>query len=380
MKADSRLLLILVDGLPYYRVSSDLAPFLASVGVRGPLEPGLGFSINIYPELFAGRQPDDLGYFNKWGLKRAEDFAQPRRIARLAAGVADVSRLSQLASRALHKLWEGAIGEKNLANIPFQLLPFYARNPSEEVLETGAYPTVFSIWGTKLLLSYKFPGRLGEKDNRTVEEALRAMGSGASLFVLLGDLDGIAHVQGLDARFDAHVRRLDVWVEKLVRTFRQRHGSAAHVVVISDHGMARTDPSKAVSLRLQRRFGRIRYDTYVPFWDALMLRIWVQDQGLLSDMLDYVSGFEFGRVLSEEDRQYFGVTKREFGDIIFLLKEGFAFYPSFFGARFPKALHGYDPKLDSQQAFFGYLGPSTVRPPRRAVEVFPLLQELARPV
>mgnify|MGYP001069544371 CR=1 FL=1 len=380
MKDDSRLLLILVDGLPYYKVSSDLAPFLASVRVRGPLEPGLGFSINIYPELFAGRQPDDLGYFNKWGLKRAEDFAQPRRIARLLAGVADVSRVSQLASRALHKLWEGAIGEKNLANIPFQLLPFYARNPSEEVLETDAYPTVFSIWGTRLLLSYKFPGRLGEKDNRTVEEALRAMGSGASLFVLLGDLDGIAHVHGLDARFDAHLRRLDVWVEELVRAFRQRHGSAAHVVVVSDHGMARTDPSKAVSLRLQRRFGHIRYDTYVPFWDALMLRIWVQDQGLLSDMLDYVSGFEFGRVLSEEDRQYFGVTKREFGDIIFLLKEGFAFYPSFFGARFPKALHGYDPKLDSQQAFFGYLGPSTLRPPHRAVEVFSLFQELARPV
>ena len=377
MKANSRLLLILVDGLPYYKVSSDLAPFLASVGVRGPLEPGLGFSINIYPELFAGRQPDDLGYFNKWRFKRPEEYTQPLWSARLAARIADLSRVSHFASRGLHKLWEYAAGKENLANVPFRLLHLYAQNPGKEIFETDDYPTVFNMRGMEILLSYKFPGRLGEKDKETVDAGLSVMQSNSNLFVMLGDLDGIAHVHGLEDRFDAQIRRLDGWIEELVKAFRRYHGGDAHIVVLSDHGMARTDRNKAVPLNLERRFGPIRYNAYVPFVDALMLRVWAQDQKLLAEMVDYLDGLEYGNVLTDEERQYFGVVNREFGDIIFLLEEGFAFYPSFFGARFPKALHGYHPGLDSQQAYFGYLGPSVVQLPTRTVEAFLTFETLS---
>lgn len=376
MKAGSKLLLVLVDGLPYWKVSSELTPFLASIPVQGPLEPGIGFSINIYPELFAGKQPDDLGYFNKWRLKQPEEYALPPWLARLAARMADLSRVSQLGSRALHKLWERISGEENLANVPFRLLHYYARNPAKEILKTDDYPTVFNMWDMKLLLSYEFPGRLGEKDGEAVSAALHAMQSDASLFVLLGDLDTTAHVYGLDERFDVQIRRLDVWVEELAEAFQRSHGSEAHIVVLSDHGMARTDPRKAVLLNLERRFGPICYDRYVPFVDALMLRVWVRDQKLLAGMADYLGGVGGGRILSEEERRYFGVLNPDFGDIIFLLEEGYAFYPSFFGARFPKAMHGYHPKLDSQQAYYGYIGTDSVQLPTRSLEVFSVFQTL----
>jgi len=149
--------------------------------------------------------------------------------------------------------------------------------------------------------------------------------------------------------------------------------------VLSDHGMARTDPLKAVSLDLGACCGPIRCDTYVPFVDALMLRVWVRDPGLLANLIEYLSGLEYGSLLSETERRYFGVTSTEFGDAIFLLREGFAFYPSFFGARYPMALHGYHPKLDSQQSYFGYWGPSVIAPPNRAVGVFPVLRSLFHP-
>lgn len=376
MKADSKLLLILVDGLPYWKVSSGLTPFLASIPTRGPLEPGLGFSINIYPEMFAGKRPDDLGYFNKWRLKDPEEYQPLRWPVRLAAGMADLSRVSQLASRALHKLWERVSGQENLANVPFRLMHCFAQNPAKEIFGTDEYPTVFNIWGMRLVLSYRFRGKLGEKDKEAVDAALRAINSNDSLFILLGDLDTIAHVHGLGEQFNAQIRRLDSWIEELAAAFQRRHGSYAHTVVLSDHGMAQTDPEGAVVLDLERRFGAIRYDRYVPFVEALMLRIWAQDQVLLTEMVDYLGGLECGRLLSDEERQYFGVVNPKFGHLIFLLDEGFAFYPSFFGARFPKAVHGYHPKLDSQQAYFGYLGTGCVQLPARAIEVFSVFETL----
>ena len=377
MNRDDSLLLVLVDGLPYGSVSPRDTPFLASASARGPLEPGLGFSINIYPELFAGRQPDDLGYLNKWTIKPAEAYRHPPRLAGLAAGIADISRVWPLGSRALHKVWERAVGEKNLANIPFGMLHHFARNPSEEIFETTAYPTVFRDWDMKLLRSYLLPGRLGERDKTTVALAMEAMQSGDSLFVMLGDLDGLAHAHGLGERFDAHIQVIDGWIESLVGAFRERAGDSGHVVVLSDHGMARTDPGKAVALDLRACCGPIGRDTYVPFVDALMLRVWVRDPGLAAKLGDYLSQLECGSLLTPPERRYFGVTSPDFGDIIFLLKEGFAFYPSFFGAKYPRALHGYHPKLDSQHSYFGYWGPGDIVVPARALGVFPVLQGLA---
>jgi hypothetical protein len=200
---------------------------------------------------------------------------------------------------------------------------------------------------------------------------------GGSLFVLLGDLDGIAHAQGLGKRFDTHIRLIDDWVATLVSAFQKHAGENGHVVVLSDHGMACTDRNRAVSLDLRACCGPIGFDRYVPFLDAVMLRVWVRDPNLQAGLVDYLSELECGSLLSEAERRYFGVTNREFGDAIFLLREGFAFYPSFFGAGYPKALHGYHPKLDSQQSYFGYWGSGQITLPTRALEVFPVLRSLA---
>jgi len=379
MKASSKLLVILVDGLPYWKVSSSLTPFLASIPIHGPVEPGLGFSINIYPELFAGKRPDDLGYFNKWQLKEPEEYSVPQWSTRLAARIADLSRVSLLASRGVHKLYERLSGSERLANVPFRLLHYYTKNPSKEIFETSDYRTVFNMWQMKLLFVYEFPGKWGEgeKDRRTIDAALGMVESNESLFLLLGETDATAHIHGLGERFDAHLRRVDGWTERLADAFMHQHANNAHVVVVSDHGMARTNPDGAISLNLEREFGPISYDRYVPFVEALMLRVWTRDQGLRREIPDYLARLGRGHVLSYEERRYFGVLSPKFGDIIFLLDEGSAFYPSFFGARFPKALHGYHPKLDSQKAYFGYLGSSDVPVSTRSVEVFSVFQSLA---
>jgi hypothetical protein len=376
MTEDRALLLVLMDGLPYAKVSPGLAPFLASLPAQGPVEPGLGFSINIYAEMFAGRQPDDVGYFNKWRLKKPEEIVPPNWLSGALATLADVSRVSQLASRGLHKIWERLTGRGNLANIPFRLLPFFAPNPSDEVFETADYPTAFRDWSMHILRSPDFPGSLGIKDERTVEAALEAAASRRSVFVLLGDLDGIAHAHGMSDDFDNHIRRMDKWCRQLSDAFGALHGERAHVVFVSDHGMAPTDAREAVSVDLEKVFGPVSYEKYVPFVDALMLRVWVQDPALLPDIEGYLGGLSPGRVLSGEERRHYGVMNRAFGDVILLLDEGSAFFPSFFGARFPLALRGYDPRLDSQQAFFGYAGTEAVSPPSRAVQVYEVLKAL----
>ena len=36
------------------------------VTMRAPMRPGLGFSVNVQMELFAGQQPDEAGFFCEW--------------------------------------------------------------------------------------------------------------------------------------------------------------------------------------------------------------------------------------------------------------------------------------------------------------------------
>src|SRR5690606_28451955 len=59
-----RCLIVFIDGLRYDHAIERLT-FLSSARV-GSMIPAAGFSNNIYPEMFCGTNPDEIGFFNEW--------------------------------------------------------------------------------------------------------------------------------------------------------------------------------------------------------------------------------------------------------------------------------------------------------------------------
>ena len=65
------------------------------------------------------------------------------------------------------------------------------------------------------------------------------------------------------------------------------------------------------------------------FLDSTFLRIWSKDNRLLMEIKEFLSTLNSGHLIDEQERIKYGVTNREFGDLIFRAEEGVMFFPNF---------------------------------------------------
>ncbi len=214
------------------------------------------------------------------------------------------------------------------------------------------------------------------RDHDVLKRTLAAIDTCSRLFIFLPELDGIAHRHGLDSEaYLTKLRELDTWLREIVGRFEARY-SRGHVLIFSDHGMAPV--TGAVELKLRENLGSPREKRYSYFLDSTMLRLWCLHQDVLREAYSFLSAQKQGHVLSEKGRQRFGVTNRQWGDVIYLLNEGLMFLPSFFGRGLAKAMHGYDPNLASQKGIILYKGPSALpsRDELSAIELHHVIKEI----
>jgi len=356
MRRKGSLLIIFIDSLPYKLLTTHVAPFLSSLRNLNPLIPGVGYSINIYYELFAGLRPDDLGFFNKWNINRQGFSGQP--IPGAVLKFLDSTRFSPLLSRGLHKVYEKLFGTSNLANIPFSYLKYFVKQDSNQVFHTQDVPTIFNRYALDVILSTDIPGlssEKGEKDEKAYLMAMEHLKKNKKVFLMLGDLDAIAHRYGMDSPYYLeHIRKLDRMCSELIQCFRNAHGQQGSVIVLSDHGMAPVH--SGVAINLEKHFGHIGLNRYVYFLDSVFLRVWTESQSLKQEIENYLQELNVGQILYKAQRKKYGIVSKEFGDIIYLLHEGKVFFPGFMGGRLPKAMHGYAPELESQKGVFIYDG------------------------
>lgn len=367
------LLLVLVDGLPHERLDRAKAPFLTGLSLSS-VRPGMGFSCNIYPEMLAGRQPDDLGYLNKWTL--APDAGEIRvRTGAARAALDWATGWDPRVSRGGRILLERAMGHRrSLDNIPFRFLPYFRENDEKGIFAKPAYKTLFSQGEWQFFLGNRIRAEPGSRDEIALKNALEGMKAGSNVFVMFADVDAMGHKTGTGERFEQQIAAADGFCQRLVEAFRTLNGPDAPIAFFSDHGMKQVREDGRVVLDLEGMFGRASPSTFLYFLETVMLRLWFPDPTLREPILDHLRGLNVGRFLSGEERRQFGVKNKGFGEEIFLLEEGRVFYPSFFGGRFPRAVHGYHPAEPSQQAFLATDAPGPY--PQGASEMYPFFQSL----
>ena len=366
MERQKKVLLIFVDGLQYDLALEKMK--LLKNNKSSSITPGIGFSNNLYPEMLCGTNPDDIGYFNEWSPKKNINKRLPYYL-RILDGLRNLLYVNVGIRRIILR----NIFKKDFSNIPFKYAHFFKPQGSHNFRD---------LEGNNLLYKYDFEIYdsvettlgVGKRDFHIIDELDKDLSQNNYLLSLV-DLDNLAHIYGTKStQFLGHIDSLDQKLKVLSDKFISFNDDN-EVYLFSDHGMV--DVSKIVDLGtiLENRFGEMSKDKYLYFVDSTYLRIWVKDIELIQSFNEFLSLQEFGKIVSNEERIEFGLTNKDFGDIVFRGNEGVMFAPNFYGARPCKSMHGYDSYLNSQKAIFSKIDNKdlTNKLPTKSKEIFHFL-------
>jgi len=338
-------LIIFIDSFPYRFLKQ--TEFMKSFKKQYKITPNFGYSVNLHAELFAGLKTDEVGYFGEWNFDLQKNI---NLFDKIIAKLGFARRFSPLIDRGLHRILNRYL-KYECANIPFQYLHLFSRIGGYPLKTGWKYKTLFDNYGFEKIVSDFLPLPLGDKDEYSFSRTLEVIDGGRkNIFVSFPDLDGIAHKFGINSlEYVKRIKNVDMHCKKLAEKFISYY-SEGEIIIVSDHGMA--NATEPINLQLESKFGRVKPGKLVYFYDSLYLRIWVWDLSLKKEIISFLQESKVGNILTERERTFWGLSNSSFGDIIFLLKEGYAFVPNYFGLRLQKAYHGYHPELESQKGIF----------------------------
>jgi len=365
----SECLIIFIDGLPFFYM--ERMPHLSRLPERYEITPGFGYSVNIHAELFGGYTPDEIGYFGEWML----NFSRaPGRRWHLILPLLDRLFRPYPLNRGLQRIITlGYKPDHIMPNIPLRHIDKFSAVGENIHSPNFPRPTLFTMVEGLVVLNPQLVAN-GERDGLLYRKGLALIEKEVKIYLPLPDLDGVGHLCGVgSAEYEAKIAELDVWVEELANRFMKLR-PRGQVFVISDHGMANV--KGGVYLDIEEGVGRAGRETYLYFTDATLLRVWTFNESFKARISSYLADLGYGRIISSEERTLYGLTSPRFGDIIFILNEGFAFEPSFFARSIPRAMHGYHPELLSQKGVLLHMGHQPLaEKPKRATSVFRILKE-----
>jgi len=345
------VLIIFVDGLPHTLLSH--MPNLGMAREQWSIIPGFGYSVNIHAELFAGLLPDDVGYFGEWMYN--PESSPGRRIRKLLPMLDTLFR-PYILNRGLQYLLARRYHPGHaIPNIRLRDLDKFALEGLHILDDPRNYPHSSLFSDFPELHTIPMPDLpKGKRDQALYSAGLNALEEASSLFIPLPDLDGFGHTYGIDKKpYRDHLLHLDKLIATLVQRFTELH-PRSHVFVISDHGMVNV--SQSVYLDIEQSVAPASEKTYVYFSDANLLRVWVFDSQLRTSIQTYLETLKCGQLVTDKEREIYGLTSARFGDLIFVLYEGLAFEPSTFARHRPAGMHGYHPLAPGQQAICVHYG------------------------
>lgn len=342
-------LLIFIDGLQFDE-SQRIGAIARNASTS--VTPSIGFSNNIYPEMFCGKNPDAVGYFNEWSpALNATRSSADRFLMRF-----DFLRKFKYINAFFRIIILKKLFNKFVGNIPFKYVHHFKPSGAHDFSSFKDQSLLgkhdFEIYDAALCKKSRL--KKNKRDLEIVDIIFKADLSGKNVLLSLMELDNISHTCGMSSdKYEKHLRFLDSSLNKLIEKYLTEN-PGGDIFLFSDHGM--TPVQKGMELNFEERFGDMTESTYRYFMDSTFVRIWCKDKALKEEITTFLCGEASGEIISEAERSKYGVTNREFGDIIFRANEGIMFLPNFFGIRLVKAMHGYDSELQSQKAVFASLG------------------------
>ena len=219
------------------------------------------------------------------------------------------------------------------------------------------------------------------------EEILRRIKSGLMrgerhefYYIKLSAPDTVGHRFGPNSpEMDRAISRTDDMVASILAVMQGVLGKI-QAVVISDHGMS--EVTELVDLTtLVHETGLMVPEDFVYFLDSTVARFWCRNQASQNDLRSLLEDLSELREVDDERRNEIGIqgTGRGYGDLIYDLREGFAFSPDFYRhSEKPRGMHGYGTTSSDRPILLLYPRPDFELPQRIAFEgVRPVVERLA---
>jgi len=336
-------LTIFIDGLPFDQL--DNMPFARTLPSRARLVPILGYSVNCQTELFTGKSPDELGFWCEWSF---DPSGSPfRRLSPLFHLLAPLEMV-YVAKRVVHKVLDKFSRTESTKNIPFRFLSMFDESGHSVFSPEFSQESLLDHPDMTTFFFHQFPPG-DDQDEATFQGTLDFIQKSerpGSVMLTLVKIDACSHWQGVGSEpYKKLLADNDRYIRELTEAFLAKEPDGV-VNVVSDHGM--TNIEQMVEVDLEGKFGRPHKDRYSYFTEATILRVWVDDPELREDMRAYLDGIDGVEELSKDDRERFGITRKEFGDLIYWTPVGVQIVPSFWGPKPSVGMHGHHPDHPGQ--------------------------------
>ena len=334
----------IIKGTSFVR---DLAPN------RKRLTSVFGYSSACVPSILSGRWPDE---HRNWSYFVYAPDRSPFRFLRPLRWLP-----RPLTSRRIFRRWLSKIvkrrmrfqGYFDLYNVPFEHISLYDFTEKRSPLEPGGMnrgPNIFDyLEREKISYHVSKPQRSEEANLNALVSDIRAESIDFA-FLYWPGLDGLLHQVGNDSpQIIPKLQAYERWIRSLC-SVASEHYEEVRLYIFSDHGMANCDELLDLKARVEALPVKMPED-YAVVYDSTMARFWFKNQRAQESVTDLLCKIPQGRIVPDRElkalRTFF--PDREFGELIFLVKEGVLIVPSHMGERPIRAMHGYHP--DDPQSY-----------------------------
>lgn len=339
-------LFIMVDACGWEIVKND--PFLQNIAPhRTKLESVFGYSSTCVPSIVSGRWPDE---HRNWCYFIHDPKNSPFRFLRALRWLPKAITSRRIVRRLLTKVVKRKLGFKgyfDLYNIPFQHIGQFDFTEKKSPLQAGGMnrgENIFDTLEQKSIPHFVSDPNKTEEENRDALDAHIAKGDIDFAFMYWAGLDGLLHRVGNDSsEVPAKLRIYEQWITQLQAAAADQYDDVK-LYVFSDHGMANCDEHinlKASIDALPLTFGK----DYSVVYDSTMARFWFFNDDARRQITSALNTVPQGRIIPDDElkqlRAHFDDS--QFGELIFLVKEGVLIVPSHMGERPIRAMHGYHP-------------------------------------
>ena len=333
---------IFVDALPFNEMKEIYKEEISSMQIA-ELVPNIAYSSSLHWQLYCNKYPDERGVMVDW-VKEEEKRKSVRFVSLILSPFENIGLFGVLAKKVLDR----KIYRRNtFANIPFKLRKHFSQKGKYLFWKEATYRSEPIFDGYTVISQ--------DEGHKSFEETIlmleKAVCNDKNIFAVFGFADMLGHKC---RRGELYSERLRPYMEKLfsvIDVYKEKNPDE-EILIVSDHGMSTV--KKKIDLELEKEFGKQSEKTYIAYCDTAVMCIWAKDENLSSDIADYLRTRDEGHLLTEEEREFYGVTDRLFGDLIYILREGNVFADNWFGKSIKKGsgdgsgMHGFWPEREAK--------------------------------
>ncbi|MEI6074098.1 MAG: alkaline phosphatase family protein [Verrucomicrobiota bacterium] len=339
-------LFIMIDAMGWEILRAD--PFGKNFAPnRKRLESVFGYSSTCVPSILSGRWPDE---HRNWCYFVYDPENSPFRSLRWLRWLPTAVTSRRIFRRYLTKFVKVQLkfrGYFDLYNIPFKFIHLFDFTEKKSPLQPKGMNRGANVFD--FLVENKIPYFVtdttkSEEQNRDDIIAAIESESVDFIFQYWAGLDGLLHMVGNQApEVPAKLRVYEQWIEQVLAAAKN-HYAEVQLYIFSDHGMANCDELVDLKAKLDALPVKMEKD-YAVVYDSTMARFWFFNDRARQLIHEALGKVPEGRIMPDDELRHYRTLfdDRQFGETIFLMREGVLIVPSHMGERPIRAMHGYHP-------------------------------------